>query len=215
LKQSPSKQSLEIARQYWRTWTLDHLLQDRHNYDFSAIIPWKKAGAEKDIEAAWQIELDRELGLICEPYLTTWERDSLDDIPYPKKLKGLRELFSTQDYSLHSRYHADKKTVMLEIDTNFSILELVDSFHHWLEHHCYQQGANNNFGKGLPGRADIFPGWFKELAIYRCANAGLSRKFGEEHLLVDFLKNLAAAVPTQKTRAAQRQEFLTPIGVMQ
>lgn len=190
----PSKENLEIARRYWRKWVSRHLYRDRHNYDFSEMIPWKKAGSIVEIEDAWRIELDRELGLICEPFLTTWEKTSLSDIPEPKKLKGLRELFSAKEYCQFSRHHEVKKTVMLEIDTSFSILEIVESFKYWLENHGYPQTAQNNFGVKKGGRPPVeFPGWFLELAIYRCDNAGLPYKFGKDELLTDFLKNLASA----------------------
>lgn len=189
----------ELSNRFWRKWTPSSLAP-KYNRDFSQLIVWQKAGALVEIEDAWRIELDRELGLDCPPFLATWNEKNFTEVPDLKKLSGLRELFSTNDYSQHARLHCDIKTVMLEIDTSFSISEIVESFQHWLENDCYPHSAQNNFGKGQPGRKNQFLSWFKELAIYRCESAGIKRKRAESDWLADFLKNLKM-VPTAKGKS--------------
>jgi hypothetical protein len=64
MKPSPSEESLKIARRCWTKWSRAKLYQNHdHNYDFSEFLKWQKSGVVKELQDAWRIELDRELGL--------------------------------------------------------------------------------------------------------------------------------------------------------
>jgi hypothetical protein len=75
---------------------------------------------------------------------------------------------------------------LFELDWRCPRKEIVESFRYWLENNSRMPSYAIGNEKKSPGRKNQFKAWFKELAIYRCARAGVKRK-GANILLTDFL----------------------------
>lgn len=186
MKASPSKESLEIARRFWTKWSRAKLYQNRdHNYDFSEFLEWQISGAIAELADAWRVEIDRELGLNCEPFLTTFKKQNWPD-PERTPPQGVRHI-SNPDFTKTSvGKDWPTQNELFELDWRCSLPEMVESFRYWLENNNRMPSYAIGNEKKSPGRKNQYSAWFKELAIYRCASAKIKRK-GANILLENFL----------------------------
>jgi hypothetical protein len=188
LKPSPSKQSLEIARRYWTKWSRTKIYQhgDR-NYDFSEFLKWQKTGAFVELAGAWRVEIDRELGMDCEPFLTTWEKQNWRD-PERTPPRGVRHIPNPNFSKISIGKDWPTQNELFEIDWRIPRKEIAESFRYWLENNNQMPSYALGNEKKSSGRKNQYHAWFKELAIYRCASAKAKREIGNI-LLGNFLVN--------------------------
>jgi hypothetical protein len=188
LKQSPSKQNLEITRRNWTKWSRAKLYENGdRNYDFSEFLKWKKIGAVAELADAWRVEIDRELGLDCEPFLTTWEKQHWRD-PERTPPRGVRHIPNPNFSKISIGKDWPTQNELFEIDWTCPRKEIAESFRYWLENNNRMPSYALGNEKKSSGRKYQYHAWFKELSIYRCASAKVKRK-GANILLENFLVN--------------------------
>lgn len=180
--------------QNWRNWRICDIWHEQFNWDFSELLKWYDQGIEPEVRKAWIIELDRELGLNCEPFLKTWQSQHKGECPKQARPKGVTPIYyedylaNNHGFPIHWGGFNNWPTgkMMFEIDWTCSFEDIKRAFSFWLEHEARIPGpALGNLKKGA-GNKDDYKAWFKDLAIYRLHNAGWTRKQGLERLR-DFL----------------------------